>query len=146
MDYASTTPEEITKLQQERQSAEEKRAVRERDRQTAFEDKQEELKKKYDSHDRRKALLEAQIAATGMRWHRVLLFLGDLMLLVGLLVITLESDGVRQKVALIILLVAMFSALSGVSVNFLGAGSLGESPNGMEQILKSGPGGANWQP
>ncbi len=139
IDYSNMTPEDITKRQQERQAAEEKRQAKERDRQKAFEDKKEELKKKYDSHDRKKTLLEAQIAATGMRWHRVLLFLGDLLLLVGLIVITLESEGARQKVALVILLVAMFSALSGVSLNFLGAGSLGESPNGMEQLLKSGP-------
>lgn len=91
---------------------------------------------------------QAQMAATGMRWHLVLLFLGNVMLLVGLVIVTLESTGATQKVALVILLVAMFSALSGVTLNFLTLGSLGgdeaRQSQAIEQLLKESKG--SWQP
>lgn len=128
--------DEIQKQQQQRQAKEEKRQAKEKERQKVLDDKQEELKKKYDSNARKRTLMEAQVASSGVRWHLVLLFLGNVMLLIGLLVLTLQSEGVRQKVALIILLVVMFSALSGISLNFLAAGSLGERPGGIEHLLK----------
>ena len=115
----------------------EKRQERERERQKVFDDKREELKKKYDANARKRDLLEAQAAASGGWSHQVLLFLGNVLLLVGLLVVTLQSTGVTQKIALIILLVVMFSALSGVNLTFLTAGSMGErnAPN-LERLLK----------
>jgi flagellar motor protein MotB len=119
-------PVEVQKQQQERQSRETARQAREKERQKVFDDKKDELKKKYDSNERRRELIDAQVAFSGMRWHLVLSFLGNAMLLIGLLVLTLESVGVRQKIALVILLVVMFSALSGVSINFLASGGLGE--------------------
>jgi hypothetical protein len=61
------------------------------------------------------------------------------MLLIGLLVMTLESDGMKQKVALAVLMVVLFSALSGVNVNFVAAGSLGDSPSGVDHLLKQQP-------
>lgn len=128
--------EVIQKQQQDRAASEEKRQAKERDRLKVFDDKTEELKKKYDSTARKRAWVEAQVAASGMRWHLVLLFLGNAMLLIGLLVLTLESEGMRQKVALIILLVVMFSALSGVSLNFLAAGTMGDRSGGLEHMLK----------
>ncbi len=144
IDY-SQPPEEIERLQKQRSDAAAKRMEKENERQKAFEDKKEELKKKYDAHERRRTWLKAQIAATGMRWHLVILFLGNVMLLVGLLVVTLENTGATQKVALIILLVAMFSALSGVSLNFLTLGSLGDRSGAFEQMMKEAP-KAQWQP
>jgi hypothetical protein len=129
-------PVDIQKEQQERQAREAKRETREKDRQKVFDDKKDELKKKYDSNARKRELVEAQVASSGMRWHLVLSFFGNAMLLVGLLVLTLESVGVRQKVALVILLVVMFSALSGVSLNFLAAGSLGDRSGGVDRLLK----------
>jgi hypothetical protein len=132
----SLPAEEVQKQQQERQAAQQKRQEKETERQKVFDDKKEELKKKYDSNARKRAFVEAQVAASGMRWHLVLLFLGNAMLLIGLLILTLESDGMRQKVALIILLVVLFSALSGVSLNFLAAGNLGDRGQGIEQLLK----------
>jgi hypothetical protein len=112
--------EAVQKQQQERQASEVARQERESARQKALEEKSEELKKKYDATDRKRNLLDAQISATGMRWHLVLLFLGNAMLLIGLLVMTLDSDGARQKVLLVILVVAMFSALPGVTLNVFG--------------------------
>lgn len=128
--------DEIQKQQQERQAKAETRQAKEKERQKIFDDKKEELKKKYDSNARKRALMEAQVESSGMRWHLVLLFLGNVMLLIGLLVVTLESEGVRQKIALVILLVVMFSALSGISLNFLAAGSLGDHSGGVERLLK----------
>jgi len=124
---ATLTPEEQVKQQAERQKREAERQKREADRQKALEQKQEELKKKYDTIGRKRALLDAQTSAAGMRWHLVLAWLGRLMLLVGLLALTIQSEGVRQKVLLVVLLVVMFSALSGVNLDFLARGSLGES-------------------
>jgi hypothetical protein len=43
------------------------------------------------------------------------------MLLIGLMVLTLESNGPRQKVLLVILVVVMFSALPGVGISVLGS-------------------------
>ncbi len=136
MNY-SLPPEEIQKQQQERRAAMEKRQERERERQKVLDDRREELKKKYDTNKRKRALLEAQSAASGSRWHLILLFLGNAMLLIGLLVLTLQSEGTRQKVALIILLVVMFSALSGVSLTFLTAGSLGDRAPNFDRLMKS---------
>lgn len=135
VDYAAS-PEEIQKQQQARSARTAKNQERERERQKVLEATQEDLKKKYDAHERKRAWLGAQIAATGMRWHLVLAFLGNLLLLIGLIVVTLESEGARQKVALVILLVAMFSALSGVSLNFLTLGTLGDRPPNFERILR----------
>ncbi len=126
LNYAAMLPEQIQQQQQQRQST-----------QKVFDDKRDELKKKYDANARKRDLLEAQASAAGSRSHHVLLFLGNVLLLVGLLVVTLQSTGVTQKIALIILLVVMFSALSGVNLTFLTAGSMGErnAPN-LEHLLK----------
>lgn len=126
--------DEVQKQQKQRLANQHKRQEKERDRQRALDDKQEELKQKYDANARKRALVEAQVAASGMRWHRVLAVFGYLLLLIGLLAITLESDGMRQKVALIILLVVLFSALSGI--NFVVAGSLGDRSVGVEQLAR----------
>jgi len=132
---ATQPPEEFQKQQQERQKREAERQKLETERQRALEQKQEELRKQYDTTSRKRALLDAQTSAAGMRWHLVLGWLGSVMLLVGLLTLTIQSEGARQKVLLVILLVVMFSALSGVNLNFLARGSLGEtSPQG-ESII-----------
>jgi hypothetical protein len=135
IDY-SQGAEGVQKQQQERMAAREKRQARERERQKVFDEKREELKKKYDSNARKRALIEAQVAASGMSWHLALSVLGNLLLLIGLLVLTLESTGPRQIIALVILLVVLFSALSGVSLNFLAAGSLGDHSGGLERLFK----------
>jgi len=105
-----------------------KRAVDEKDRerQKAMDKKQEELDKKYDTIPPRRLVSEEQTAVAGTRSHLMIGWLGRLLLLLGLLVVTLQSEGVRQKVVLIILLVVMFSALSGVNLGFQAQGHLGE--------------------
>jgi hypothetical protein len=138
---ATLTPEEQTRQQEERQKREAARQQRETDRQKALEQKQEELKKKYDTISLRREVLDAQASAAGMRWHLVLAWLGRLALLVGLLTLTLRSEGVRQWVLLIVLLVVMFSALSGVNLNFLARGSLGEEPQTESTLPSTAPPG-----
>ncbi|MBS1789335.1 MAG: hypothetical protein JST85_16540 [Acidobacteria bacterium] len=125
--FSTLSPEEIQKKRDEQQKRDDERQKREADRKTAMEQKQEELKKKYDTVELKRALLTAQSSAAGLRWHLALAWLGRLMLLVGLLVLTIQSEGLRQKVLLIVLLVVMFSALSGINLNFMAQGNLGES-------------------
>ena len=136
VDLAAMPPEQIEKVQAERRQKEQARQAREQERQKAFDDKKEDLKKKYDSLTRKRELLNAQIGTSGMHWHYVVGFLGNAMLLIGLLVVTLESDGVKQKVALIILLVTMFSALSGVNLNFAALGTMGDRSPNLDRVFK----------
>jgi len=136
LDY-SLGPEDVQRQQQARQARAMAREQRERQREKALEDKLEELKTKHDANDRKRSLLVAQTSAAGMRWHLFLLFLGNAMLLVGLLVLTLESDGPRQKVLLVILLVIMFSALSGVNLTFFTSGTLGNDSSALERMMKT---------
>lgn len=94
----------------------------------AVDKKKEELETKHRVHAKRRALLESQARASGSRLHLLIGWLGRLLLILGLLTLTLESDGMRQKVLLIILLVVLFSALTGVSVGFEARGNLGSGP------------------
>lgn len=126
--FVGLTPEELQKRQEEARKREADRQKREEARQKALEQKQDDLKKKYDNVVLKRAVLRAQNSAAGMHWHLVLAWLGRLALLAGLLVLTIQSEGVRQKVLLVVLLVVMFSSLSGVNVDFLARGNLGESP------------------
>ena len=103
----------------------EDKSRREQERQKAAEAKAQELKQKYNIVNRRREFIEATGELIGTRSHYVASFLGALCLLIGLLVMTIQSDGTRQKILLIILLVVMFSALSGISLNLEGKGNLG---------------------
>lgn len=118
-----------------RAEAQAKREQRESDRQKVLEEKQEELRKKYDSNALRRDLVYAQVAASGMSWHHLLAFFGNLMLLLGLLVFALSSTGMSQKIAMVMLFIVLFSALSGISLNFVAAGNLGE--NSAVELLKT---------
>jgi hypothetical protein len=95
------------------------------------------LEQKYDSDELQRALLTAQASAAGTRIHLLLGWLGRLALLVGLLAMTLESEGTKQKILLIILLVAMFSSLSGINLDFVTFGHLGDNPSEMFRQLRT---------
>lgn len=130
----SLTPQQhdaVQKQEQEKDKAiqELKTALDEKDkaREKALEEKKEELDQKYDTIAIRREMAEAQTAVAGTRSHLLLGWLGRLLLIVGLLVLMLQSDGLRQKVILIVLLVVMFSALSGVNLDFLAQGRMGGS-------------------
>jgi hypothetical protein len=120
----SQKPEAIQQQQQLRATSQEKRKENERNRQKALEDKAEELKQKYDVNALKRSLIDAHLSASGMRWPYVLLFLGNVILLMGLMIWTLAAEGVRQKMAFIILLVVLLGALSNFGVSLsLGARS-----------------------
>jgi hypothetical protein len=60
-----------------------------------------------------------------MWWHTIVGWIGSLLLIVGLLALTATTAGVTQKIFLVVLLLVLFSALSGVRVDFLAAGQMG---------------------
>lgn len=118
-----------------------KKAVDDRDkeRKDALEKKQEELDQKYNTINPRREIAEAMTAVAGTRSHLVLAWLGRLLLLLGLLVLTVQSEGVKQKVLLIVLLVVMFSALSGVNLDFEAQGRMGGPPPAAERAPQAPP-------
>ena len=117
------------KQEQEKDKAIEelKKAVDEKDKQRekALSEKNEELEKKYDTIGVRREIAEARTAIPGTRLHLVLGWLGHLLLLLGLLALMLRSEGLRQKVILIVLLVVMFSGLSKANRDFLAQDTAG---------------------
>jgi hypothetical protein len=76
----------------------------------------------------RKEFLSAQAGAAGMTSHLVIGWIGRLLLLTGLLILTIQSDGLRQKILLVVLVVVMFSALSGINLGFQATGNVGGEP------------------
>jgi hypothetical protein len=93
--------------------------------QRVADDKREALKKQYDRTQLKRRLLLAQRDAAGMPWHSVIGWIGSLALIIGLLTLTVLSEGMTQKIYLVVLLLVLFSALSGVRVDFLAAGQMG---------------------
>jgi hypothetical protein len=93
--------------------------------QRVAEEKREALQKQYDRTALKRRHLLAQNDAAGMRWHLLVGWLGEFALIVGLLALTATSSGVTQKIFLVVLLVVLFSALSGVRLDFLAAGQMG---------------------
>ena len=129
---ASLSPAQIEARQKEEQDKDKaiqelKKAVDDKDkeREKALNEQKEELDKKYDTIAIRREIAEAQTAVAGTRSHLMLGWVGRLLLILGLLVLMLQSEGLRQKVILIVLLVVMFSALSGVNLDFLAQGRMG---------------------
>ncbi len=114
----------------------EERMKKEDDFRKATEAKQTELEKANDTNQLKRGLVNAQAEAAGARWYLLVGWLGRLMLLLGLLALTVTSEGLKQKVILIILLVAMFSSLSGVNLDFASIGHMGEYPADMERVLR----------
>jgi hypothetical protein len=100
--------------------------AREAELKKAMDKKREGLEKTYRVHDLKREMIEAQADALGTVCHVWLGWLGRLFLIIGLLTMTILSEGMRQKVLLIILLVVLFSALSGVNLDFRAQGHLGE--------------------
>jgi hypothetical protein len=98
--------------------------------QRVADEKREALMKRYDRTVLKRNLLEAQRDTAGMRWHLLVGALGTIGLIVGLLTLTVRSDGMTQKVFLIVLLMVLFGALSGVRLDFLAAGQMGGESGG----------------
>ncbi len=82
-----------------------------------LEAKNEELTKKYDEDTLKRQMLNEQAALVGSSVEIWLSFLGKLLMLVGLLVLTLDSDGLKQKVLLAILLLTMLTMIPGPNLS-----------------------------
>lgn len=110
---------------EQQQAATQERQKRAAELQRIADQKRDELKKRYDRTTLKRRLLTAQTSASGMWWHTIIGWIGSLLLIVGLLALTATTAGVTQKIFLVILLLVLFSALSGVRVDFLAAGQMG---------------------
>ncbi|HXG92943.1 MAG TPA: hypothetical protein VNN73_11330 [Blastocatellia bacterium] len=91
------------------------------------EDVRREAREQNKVNERTKAFYEADVAAQGTSMHLVIGWIGRLMLLIGLIVMTVQSAGLRQKILLFVLLVVMFSSLSGIGLDFAAQGRMGGS-------------------
>lgn len=137
--FAELDLEAFRKAQQKERRADEEdekitpedRQKRETDRQKAASTMADDLDKKYNQMGKKRAWLEAQGNLAGTRSHFVLLWLGRVLLLLGLLTLTFQSEGTRQKIYLIVLLVVMFSSLSGVNLDVAAQGHMGDAPADM---------------
>jgi DNA repair exonuclease SbcCD ATPase subunit len=88
----------------------------------------------YKLADRHKAFHEAEISAQGAVLPPIIGWLGRLMLILGLLVLTVQSTGLRQKILLFVLLIVMLSALSGFNLLFATQGNIGEQQRQSERL------------
>jgi hypothetical protein len=96
-------------------------------RAVVLKDLPETLHAKYKVDKLRRDAVEARASAAGPTFYLYLHWIGRVLLIVGLLVLTLMSDGIRQKIFLVVLLVALFSSLTGVKLDFNTSGSIGSS-------------------
>jgi hypothetical protein len=110
----------------------EDRAKHDEKRENDAKEKTAELDKKYDQIGRKRAWLEAQASVAGTRSHLVLNWLGRVLLLLGLLTLTFQADGTRQKIYLVVLLVTLFSSLAGVNLDLTAQGHMGDGPQSQE--------------
>lgn len=112
------------------------RSKKEEELRKAADAKQTELEKSNDTTELKRAWLEAQAEVAGSRAYLWVGWLGRLLLLLGLLAITVQSEGLKQKIVLIVLLAVMFSSLSGLNLDFASIGHMGESPADMERAVR----------
>lgn len=121
---------------EQRQTRMEEQRKKQKELERVADEKREELKKRFDRTSLKREMLIAQKNAAGMRWHLVLGWLGRLALIAGLLTLTVRAEGVTQKIYLVVLLIVLFSALTGVQLGFLAAGQMGGGESGsiMEAI------------
>jgi hypothetical protein len=110
---------------EQQQASSQQRQQRAAELQRIADEKREELKKRYDRTKLKRQLLTAQTNASGMWWHGIIGWIGSVLLIIGLLTLTATTAGVTQKVFLVVLLLVLFSELSGVRVDFLAAGQMG---------------------
>ena len=93
-----------------------------------------DLEQKYDTIVLQREYLRAKASAAGTRVHILFGWLGRLLLISGLLAITFMSEGTKQKIVLVVLLVVLFSSLAGANLSILGAGQFGESTDMIRQL------------
>ena len=101
--------------------------TRENARQKVASDKRDELEKKYNLSNLKREAIEALASSVGTRWNLFIGWLGTAFMLIGLLVLVAQSEGTRQKVLLVVLVLVMFSALAGLTLNFRAEGRMGDN-------------------
>lgn len=125
---------ERRKLSQDAGLAPEQRQQREQSLRDAADKMRKDLERKYDTLVLQREYLGAKASAAGTRIHVLFGWAGRLLLLAGLLAITFISEGTKQKVVLVVLLVVLFSSLAGANLSILGAGQFGDGTDLPRQL------------
>jgi len=115
----------------------EERRARQEEQTGSEKTKREELEQLYEVDATRRGLIEAEAAVAGVRSHLYIGWLGNLLLVLGLLVLTVQSEGAKQKVLLIILVIVLFSAITGMNLDFSAEGHMGQLPAELERALRN---------
>jgi len=78
---------------------------------------EESLDSKYDLPGHERDVAAARAAAAGVRSHLYLHWIGRVLLILGLLIMTLGATGTRQKVLVAVLLIVLFGSLTGIGLD-----------------------------
>jgi len=76
-----------------------------------------ELDDKYDLAGHERDVAGARANAAGVRSHLYVHWIGRVLLIIGLLVLTLGATGTRQKVLIAVLLIVLFGSLTGIGLD-----------------------------
>lgn len=140
---AALLPEEYQRLSEERDgrisNLEKENTSKVEAREKVAEQKREELEKKYTVSTLKREALDEKASAAGARWHMVIGWLGSALLIIGLVILVIQSEGTRQKVILVILVLVMFSALAGLNLNLRAEGRMGDSGKPAQAAPESPP-------
>jgi hypothetical protein len=79
---------------------------------------EQRLERSHDIPDKRRAALEAAASVRGMWVYRWVEWLGRLLLLLGLIVITAQATGAKQKVFVVLTTIVLLTSISGIDFNF----------------------------
>lgn len=132
--YEREQESERRKLNSDPSQPLEERQKREQALRDSSERMRKDLEQKYDTIVLQREYLKAKASAAGTRIHILFGWLGRLMLISGLLAITFMSEGTKQKVVLVVLLVVLFSSLAGANLSILGAGQFGDGSDLPRQL------------
>jgi hypothetical protein len=83
------------------------------------------LDDKYDLAGHERDVAGARAAAAGVRSHLYVHWIGRVLLIIGLLVLTLGATGTRQKVLVAVLLIVLFGSLTGIALDVGARAQLG---------------------
>ncbi len=88
---------------------------------------EESLDAKYDLPGHERELAGARASAAGVRSHLYVHWIGRVLLILGLLILTLGATGTKQKVLVAVLLIVLFGSLTGIALDVGARASLGGS-------------------
>lgn len=93
-------------------------ATNEANRQRALATEEQRLERSHEVAAKRRDALEAAASVEGMFAHRIFEWFGRLLLLIGLIVVTSQAQGVRQKVFLVLTVIVLLTSISGIDMDF----------------------------